>query len=1677
MQPNIGDPLDWTVDEVVSFLCHNPQTPWSQSNSRVPRPDPVSFEASLRENLINGEVLLQDVDKNALRDDLGLKALGHRSCIMMAIRFLQQRSLKFQHSISHSSRSGQTASPRIQSPSPMSSFAQDALPNSSKTITPAATPATPPFGKTSGVGVPASTPGLNASAVENINGEPSVLQGDLPTLHQRELSQNAVPSPIRPKEHVIVDANGRKRRRLNLNTPVETQGQDLIPAPPNDRFQAQDWYMGPEALTLSQLSCFPDVAGDNESFTLLSPKIPNAQRSFVNKFMSHFWRQSPIKLPSREGSSQWAVFPYKSSLVNPNDSNCFTLSTTKDGIKKGSREKLNEWPQLKNLRSFDDKSHSPNEPLNPSDPFSYLLQKYPVQEDLEDVHPLYGDSGSEGEFDEETWREIEDERTGLQLTKHSKLRPMEIDSIMQDCISEYEHKWQQISQPREEYKAQKLWITARNANRTNQELKAVTKDIGLLETRLRKLQEAIRKSEFLTGAELRTQCQSLEYTVCNIQKQRWRASVLEQESCPPKVPAPPRPSYYREQPKKEEDSLESESDIVSNSSLGDFIDDTQIPHTLLSQSPSENPSSSDGDDDVISVSGIRRIARPLRKGRFLAARSSSSSPVRELSSVIDLTMESPEPDELTIETPPLNPVQLSTPHSSSRIISKRSRSISPAPSLGPSANEVLVESQIRSTSVLPDIDDTDGILSLEWDLLEKYQDRTILLAKLIASLPDKERRSLRKSICGTPMADLRRQTKRALDALLNGEDNIPEFGHDASQLAMRTASLYISWVNCVRLGQGGIKKRYVEKTRKEKRFKQFYAELRKRLEHSKTPQSETVSKGSLHDSGPENTPHKKRKREVKENQAVKMTQEGAQRRVALQDEQRRKLEKKLESMGVRNDNPNHQPVSFKDPVIYLDSHIGLRVKPHQLNGIQFMWRELVEDKSQQGCLLAHTMGLGKTMQVTIAAAAASDDPKVKQQVPETFRRPQTLILCPSSLIENWNDEFLMLDQVSSWYKEGGVLLISYDIFRAWIFNKETSRRPKPLSETEHKNVQKWLLEGPSIIIADEAHKMKNPSSAVTGAAMQFRSKSRVALTGSPLANNLTEYYTMVNWIAQGYLGTPTEFKAHYIEPIEEGLYADSTYGERRKSLMRLQILKEILEPKINRADISVLEGSLPPKVEFVITVPLSKLQKAAYNSYVQFVLQGREDEVGNARILSWLAILGLCCNHPSCFREKLRSRVGKPTRKLDDSDPAPGDEPITQAGLPDISRLLSEQELIYRDIHDMMAVELSPRAEILNMIIDESIKAGDKVLVFSQSLPTLDYIEHLLIASNRGYSRLDGHTPISTRQQATKNFNSGDEEQVYLISTQAGGLGLNIPGANRVIIFDFSFNPVWEEQAVGRAYRLGQQKPVFVYRFVAGGTFEEIIHQKAVFKTQLAVRVVDKKNPIRFASKKLGDYLFPAKPVKQEDVSSFMEKDPFVLDKILLVDANREERLIRRITLTQTFHKDDNDKLTEEEKRDVQKELDDERLKRTDPVAYTAKLRERQKQEQVYTPTPQFSTQTFQQMHHPAFPPSAQNTGPRAFAPDTSILQVAVPGHSPVIPSPPLAAVPRPQFHASPVSKHAQPQQLPDPQAPATQPIQQLANNTPVSTTKDTTPRTPAPQKHTPSKPTQGEPGGGCKSQ
>lgn len=998
MPPESGDPLDWAVDQVVEFLCHNPKTPWSQSTAAPPRPDPATFEDALRSNMITGEVLLYDVDKATLREDLGLKKIGHWSTILMAIRYLQNISQKYQRA------KAQRSTPFEHSPSVF-------FPETPKVFSEA----------------PRMIPndGVNGGSTRS----PKRSTSPPP---EKSVEDSSASSPrLRPQEHYVVDQQGRKRRKLDLgsitqapvNGSASPKSNDIHQARDNtnDALQAQDkkWYIGPNKIAPYELF-YPLTLDDDaeDTFVMCSPNFPTAQRLFVKKRLHHFYRQEPLDLGSDDGSSKLAVMPYKHSITEDRRQKYFTLYSSRGGKVTIQQESIEKWPQLYQRES----PHSENSTgaLKSSDPFSYLIQKYPVQKGDDGAYPLYGDSGSEGEYDEETWQEIEHEQQEPMQWKQERLSSTEIDSIIAKCINDFENKWSKDHQPKEERKARKLWLTARKNKSTNQQIKTISRDLSLLDNRLRKIQAAIRGSEYTTVSELQMQCQSMEQTVFNIQAQKWRVSVLERPDCPPKVLAAPKPPPApKPKPNTDgEESLHSESDVESDGSLDDFIiddlgTDSIIEEQILPDSSSKkaqemqeaqktflqvSSSPSSDSDAVISPSGIRRKFRKKRaafQGKERTPDSSviplsGGSPVRRDASpspsnvtgafeYIDLTMDSPPPevdDDLRIETPPLNPSVPKVLHQTEKKVkTERHISISPQPGLGPS---VFVE--IRNKKHMKDDKARDkkstsidfgAITRTPWDVLEERRDRRRLLAKLVRSLPDKERKCLAKKIPDFLSPLLWKYVIKALKAMANRHHEIRGVDESDQELARRTASLYISWVNCKHYADEGMPKRDLTKAREDSQgFMPFQKELSRCLvEHDKWLQSQSATESEEVPSEDDDlrpsssTPHKKRKREVKESQEVKRNHESAQLRVAVQDEQRRRLERKMESMGLSNSDPTRQAVSFGSPIIYLHPHIGRRVKQHQLNGIQFMWRELIEDEKRQGCVLAHTMGLGKTMQV------------------------------------------------------------------------------------------------------------------------------------------------------------------------------------------------------------------------------------------------------------------------------------------------------------------------------------------------------------------------------------------------------------------------------------------------------------------------------------------------------------------------------------------------------------------------------------------------------------------------------------------------------------------------------------------------------------------------------------------
>jgi SNF2 family DNA or RNA helicase len=1560
------DPWDWSVDQVVGELCRvgSNRPSWSSPTDHLP--DPVVLEQELRDNDVTGEVVLTGVTNDVLRNDLNIKSMGQRHAIQKGIHHLRLRSQKFQASASN---------PAIALPfTPLHSWLQASG---------------PPYDHPSYIAgsVQSGGPGQTFDS-PRLALHPNPL-GTFPA-HSIENHGTALPLPARPSPSNSTPNEIARDVPVDAAPPTNVERDNAAPAQQKAAVKVRRRiaptfvaHLDKSAVRAAPLFGEDDVAGQDNS-----GEDNTSEREF--------------QIVGGHVASHQRIHAYRQTKKYLTKSNKHTL----DLRQKSSTIRAAAAPQ-DYAKNTTPQQHQRGQDLD--DEFMYLLARHPPRPDDEDVLALYGDSGEDGEFDEETWHEMDKEKEEDKENTHSQssLSLPEIHSIIDKAIQEFQTNWQQEKLAKVQAKAFRLWNRANREGRVPNEIATAEFWIRRLEKSVAKLREAIARETWPNAQALHKQCQSLEESVFQQAEHKYNIVTLKS------MTAPPRPHRKSIKHAISRPVNLSEGDIVLDSesdvSMSNFIDDdetrstsTALPHMQIKKSRS---ASATGDSDSVISPMVRRrkvkaqaTSIDPRKNPFIDEGSSSSAeslPSRA-DSDLDLPAALPESRYENLGHERSMPIELVTSSEASTPATTGASDISGFYLNDDEENQPSTPSRITVT-VTPLVLDVEAIRRMSWDTIENRSDRRRALAKAVYSMRPDKALQVRDFLeqYASESEDLQIFLQRGFTSILNRSRNIEGVVKSHWGTTRITTLLFASYCLATRM----LREPSIEKDRMLKAqglivsgVTPFLNLLREIIGNYQPPElsrkgkrtpSNTGSQATdswTSDSGSPNPQQisasaKKRRRLVKESQTAKSSQLLGQQRLHEQAQRTAMMKLKFQDIPRNMMDPASHAIGMGEPIIYLDPKIGGKVKDHQVNGIRFMWRELMTDENKQGCLLAHTMGLGKTMQVisllvTIAQSIKSPDAGIRNQIPADLRDLKALILCPPSLIDNWYEEILMwrpdqdilgglykitqktklvdrVQDITHWAATTGILIISYDMFRNMIVNKAQSRRnsdERPISDATYANVERNLLECPNIIIADEAHKMKNTDAGISMVASRFKSTRRIALTGSPLANNLDEYFAMIDWIAPGYLGTKEHFRFKYSTPISEGLWNESTSHDRRQSLRKLHVLKKNLDPKVSRADISAIADDLPSKTEFFITVPLTKLQTKAYNMYVTSLLTS--DGIGtsaNTRLWDWLAVLSLLCNHPSTFLNKLDERqyaAGNKAMTTDDADGAglPADVKPENAGLsPELVRIQHETFKAAEESGDLEAPSLSHRSQIVCDIIKFSVAAGDKVLLFSHSIPTLNYLEAMISSLGVSTCRLDGSTNVTLRQKAVKEFNQGAMYNVFLISTKAGGLGLNLQGANRVILFDYGFNPIWEEQAIGRAYRLGQQKAVFVYRLRAGGTFEELIYNKAVFKTQLAFRVIDKKNPIRHASKKASDYLFHVRDVPQEDLTPYYGKDPKVLDEVL-----KRSQSIRGIILTETFQKEEDEALTLEDLQIADIELRDEQEQRRDPHGFVRKRAEQQ---------------------------------------------------------------------------------------------------------------------------------------
>ncbi|HEX6332683.1 MAG TPA: SNF2-related protein, partial [Flavisolibacter sp.] len=467
-------------------------------------------------------------------------------------------------------------------------------------------------------------------------------------------------------------------------------------------------------------------------------------------------------------------------------------------------------------------------------------------------------------------------------------------------------------------------------------------------------------------------------------------------------------------------------------------------------------------------------------------------------------------------------------------------------------------------------------------------------------------------------------------------------------------------------------------------------------------------------------------------------------------------------------------------------HLQHVLRPYQVSG--FHWLNYLQEVNWGG-ILADDMGLGKTVQALsmLHHYYEHNDGDMK-----------ALVVCPTTLIYNWENEIKKFTPSLEYYIHHGPLrsrsmeeLLKHHVI---ITTYGTLR-------SDIKLFTQMMFD---YVILDESQAIKNPSSKVTKAASLLNAKNRLCMSGTPLQNNTFDIYAQMNFLNPGMLGSVEFFRQEFAIPIDK-------FGEREQK----EHLKKILYPFILRRTKEQVARDLPDKTETVLFCEMETEQRRIYDAY-------RNDY--RSRIMGTIEEQGIQKSQLTILQGLMK------LRQICDS-PA----------------ILNEEEQFPN--HSIKLDELARE-------ITENI-GNHKALIFSQFLGMLALIREKLSSLGVKYEYFDGSTSAPDREKAIQSFQRDDEVRVFLISLKAGGVGLNLTAADYVYIVDPWWNPAVEQQAIDRTHRIGQTKNIFAYRMICKDTIEDKIMQLQEKKRLLAKELIaDDATFVKALSREDVEYLF-----------------------------------------------------------------------------------------------------------------------------------------------------------------------------------------------------------------------------
>ncbi|KAI9122096.1 hypothetical protein K1719_006785 [Acacia pycnantha] len=493
---------------------------------------------------------------------------------------------------------------------------------------------------------------------------------------------------------------------------------------------------------------------------------------------------------------------------------------------------------------------------------------------------------------------------------------------------------------------------------------------------------------------------------------------------------------------------------------------------------------------------------------------------------------------------------------------------------------------------------------------------------------------------------------------------------------------------------------------------------------------------------------------------------------------------------------------------------------YQKVGVQWLWELHCQ---RAGGIIGDEMGLGKTIQVLSFLGALHFSGMYKPSI----------IICPVTLMRQWKRE------VQKWYPKFHVELL-HDSARDPDVRKKQSKCDESDNDNnsssdsdyetniQSKSTRKWeslisrvlRTESGLLIttyeqlrilrdllldiewgyaILDEGHRIRNPNAEITLVCKQLQTVHRIIMTGSPIQNKLTELWSLFDFVFPGKLGVLPVFEAEFAVPIALGGYANASPLQVSTAYRCAVMLRDLIMPYLLRRMKADVDAHLPKKTEHVLFCSLTTEQVSAYRAFlasseVEQILDGRKNS------LYGIDVMRKICNHPD----------------------------------------LLDREHAFRN-PDYGNPERSGKMKVVAQVLNVWKEQGHRVLLFSQTQQMLDIIENFLTTSGHNYRRMDGATPIKQRMALIDEFNESREVFIFLLTTKVGGLGTNLTGADRVIIFDPDWNPSTDVQARERAWRIGQTRDVTVYRLITRGTIEEKVYHRQIYKHFLTNKIL--KNP------------------------------------------------------------------------------------------------------------------------------------------------------------------------------------------------------------------------------------------